>query len=500
MPLPTQGAFGRLVYQIASQVTARGSYNSSKVQFITKKLRPLSTTTGCGSEIYAQRSATLRRGVQNFLRNPTTLHAPYSTIPDSYPRNPAAWSRWAVKLLLHWDDPEKANGLSAIGSGFFVNIPGAKKDIVFTAGHNLLNKDGIYVKAVDVIIDGKPAARVKTLGEDFHISESYKRTPNDTNPIDDYGCLLIERAKINDRDVPREGFGFSIPLAFADLRGMGLKAFVGGYPGELNIGDNVEFRYALGDFGQTDPGQLFYHASTEKGQSGGPVWVLYKGYETVVGIHNHDQRVEGSGNRATRLDIDTLYEIYKWAGVGAYDKSIKVVSYKGAQSLYLKALGGPAGGTYAHLGKQGIATTFDIIPAHTAPTDAGRAPRFALVNRPSPDPKTWLWLHFNVDPKARPRQVSVKTRATEDGMVRLHTAGAVKPEFDKNIYQIEATSLSEKPPSPRDPRYLLRIEGKGIPTNIEPWDDTEPESTDVQLVDVQTGDTELTEFTKLKLE
>ena len=181
-------------------------------------------------------------------------------------------------------DPEKANGLTAVGSGFLVNIPGAKKDIVFTAGHNLIDKDGNYVKAVDVIIDGKLATRIKTLGEDFHISESYKKTPNDTNPVDDYGCLLIERTKVNGREIPREGFGFSVPLAFADLRGMGLKAFVGGYPGELNMGGNVEFRYALGDFGQTAPGQLFYHASTEKGQSGGPVWVLYKGYETVIGI------------------------------------------------------------------------------------------------------------------------------------------------------------------------------------------------------------------------
>ncbi|RPB26891.1 hypothetical protein L211DRAFT_835228 [Terfezia boudieri ATCC MYA-4762] len=74
--------------------------------------------------------------------------------------------------------------------------------------------------------------------------------------------------------------------------------------------DNVEFRYALGDFGQTDPGQLFYHASTEKRQSGGPVWVLVR-----------------------NLQVSRC-----WC---------------------------------AHLGKQGISTTFDIIPAHTPPTDAG---------------------------------------------------------------------------------------------------------------------------------
>lgn len=138
---------------------------------------------------------------------------------------------------------------------------------------------------MDVILDGEPSTRVQKLGEDFYISESYKITPNDTNSIDDYGCILIPRVRdIHGKEIVREGFGFSIPLAYTNPRDFGLKAFVGGYPGELNIGDNVEFRYALGDFGQADPGQLFYHASTEKGQSGGPVWVLYKGYETVIGI------------------------------------------------------------------------------------------------------------------------------------------------------------------------------------------------------------------------
>ena len=102
MLLPRQGSLGRLGYQVASRVPARCFHNAPRVQFITGKLRPLSTCTGNGLGIYAQNTATLRRGFQN-LGNPATLHASYSTIPDSYPRNPAAWSRWVVKLLLHWD-------------------------------------------------------------------------------------------------------------------------------------------------------------------------------------------------------------------------------------------------------------------------------------------------------------------------------------------------------------------------------------------------------------
>lgn len=206
---------------------------------------------------------------------------------------------------------------------------------------------------------------------------------------------------------------------------------------------------------------------------------------------NHDEKVEGSGNRATRLDIDTLYDIFKWAGVGSFDKSIKVINCKDPKGLYLKATGPATGGTYARLGKDGQSTLFDIIPAHSAPTDAGRIPRYALVNKPTQDPATWLWLNFNVNPKARPQQVTGRSGVTEDGMVRLHTAGTA--------YQIEATSLSEKAPSARDPRYLLRIEGKGIPTNIEPGDNNEPESSDVELVDVSSGNPQLSQVSRSEL-
>ena len=105
MFLSRQGPLGRLGYQIVPRVaTTKCSYNTLKAQFITEKSRPYSTSTGKGLEInrLTQNITALRRGLQN-LGNAATLHASYSTIPDSYPRNPAAWSRWVVKLLLYWD-------------------------------------------------------------------------------------------------------------------------------------------------------------------------------------------------------------------------------------------------------------------------------------------------------------------------------------------------------------------------------------------------------------
>lgn len=157
---PRQGCLGRLAYQIpiASLLTARCSYNTPNVQCTTEKLRLLSTHTGKSLENY---------GLTQNLRDLATLHASYSIIPGNCPCSLAAWSSWVVKLLLHWDgmfkpslalpcpvllnyaiqsgqkiqeipnwtdvDPEKASGIIAVGSGFFVNIPGSKSDVIFNA-------------------------------------------------------------------------------------------------------------------------------------------------------------------------------------------------------------------------------------------------------------------------------------------------------------------------------------------------------------------------------
>lgn len=161
-----------------------------------------------------------------------------------------------------------------------MNIPEAKYDIIFTAGHNLVNADKKLVHSVDVIVDREKIFTARTHGTHYHLSESYRNNPGDENSVNDYGCILIEKANTEGR----HGFGFSLVLAQQDLKAMGLNAFVGGYPGELNMDGKVDFRYTMGNFGALDDSRVAYHATTEKGQSGGPVWVLYKGYEVAVGI------------------------------------------------------------------------------------------------------------------------------------------------------------------------------------------------------------------------
>ncbi|KAF8434470.1 hypothetical protein BGX38DRAFT_161830 [Terfezia claveryi] len=396
-------------------------------------------------------------------------------------------------------DPAVSQQEPFIGSGFFVNIPGTERDILFTAGHNLINEHGALVHSVDVYVDGELISTVRVHGDDYHISESYIKTPNNTNPINDYGCILIKKREVTPK--LREGFGFSLALADRDLRTMGLSAFVGGYPAGLNSPSTTEFRYAMGSFGKVDANQLHYHATTEKGQSGGPVWVLYKGYETVIGIHNHDQRSPGSGNRATRINIRTLYDMYRWAGVtsAAYSKPLKVSDYEAEPGLFLK-FDPVTKSAVARLGTDGASTMFDLIPAHTAPTDAKREPRYAIINKPdlTADESKWHWLKFDVNPKSRPHQVTASVgKATEEGMVRFHSP-TEGPELEQNYIKIEAAPLSSQALSGDEDRYLLRVEGRGMPSEVV--ENTKAESPDVLLVNITKNPALKDEFTDFQMQ
>lgn len=69
-------------------------------------------------------------------------------------------------------------------------LPGSLVEL----GHNLT---GNYVKAVDVIIDGKPGTRVKTikLEGDFHISETTRRCQTTRIPLVIMDAFLLNEQK-----------------------------------------------------------------------------------------------------------------------------------------------------------------------------------------------------------------------------------------------------------------------------------------------------------------
>lgn len=153
-----------------------------------------------------------------------------------------------------------------------------------TAGHNLINKDGIYAQHIEVWFwDTKTTIKVyKDKDKDeYFTSKSYEENPSEKNAVNDYGFIMIERQSEEDRG----GFGYTLLVGKKDL--CQTEATVFGFPavkkgGQIEVKDIP--RNARGKIESLINGQLRYMVSTEKGQSGGPVCIEYNQYYTVVGI------------------------------------------------------------------------------------------------------------------------------------------------------------------------------------------------------------------------
>ncbi|KAF8438787.1 hypothetical protein BDZ91DRAFT_853903 [Kalaharituber pfeilii] len=229
-------------------------------------------------------------------------------------------SQVIVRLDLY--DSENDSTPKSVGSGFFLNIPGAGKDVIVTAGHNLVRppkpgqprparteKIGIWSKDAH----GKWTTQIVKPTQ-YRIAEPYERSPTTENSIHDYGVILLDRGT-----TARDAFGYNIALASMDLNskllgdGAGLNAIVGGYPATANSGEEPELETGFGRFTKNSERQLHYSAPTDQGMSGGPVWVDFGGEPVAVGIHNYHGDKPGEGNRATRLEINTMRDIHNWA-------------------------------------------------------------------------------------------------------------------------------------------------------------------------------------------
>jgi V8-like Glu-specific endopeptidase len=177
-----------------------------------------------------------------------------------------------------------ANG---VGTGFFVNIPTAEHDVIFTAGHNLLGSHDMKVLIAE---DGKDFISVPD--KDFQIADAYRA--NDNDKVNDYGVIFLPRKN-------RKGFGFSLQLAYLNFgkrikvsdRVKGWKyaeaqksVYITGYrpanpPGSPSQHDGTLF---LDRNQQQMESQLEYKLDTEEGMSGSAIWMAYKGREIAIGI------------------------------------------------------------------------------------------------------------------------------------------------------------------------------------------------------------------------
>ncbi|KAF8435583.1 hypothetical protein BGX38DRAFT_126233 [Terfezia claveryi] len=362
------------------------------------------------------------------------VHGDSSQSPDT-----GNWSEVIVRLDLNII----TNGQLQIGygTGFFLNVPGAAQDVIVTAGHHLIRpaKDAQsqpeLTSRIDVQItneEGNILTETVTPVR-YHICTKYKKQPSQTaDSADDYGVILLDRPIVGGVQTPRKAFGYNIILAAMDLStsepGTMLAGQVGGYPGNKQDvpTDHPKSSFVPAGFGKHGERQLCYHANTDLGMSGGPVWVKFLGDDIAVGIHNKHEEKAGEGNRGARLGLETLRNIFRWAGAdtGLLDKVISVHQGKTPSPLgdllliqcgiQTKKKVGVELLCYSWSGptRDPELTCFDIIPAKCSPTykygPGGN--NFYLICHKAPGQianASYRFLMFATDPNVTPKQVAI---------------------------------------------------------------------------------------------
>lgn len=258
--------------------------------------------------------------------------------------------------------------------------------MILTAGHNLINPKQQFSQKLTIL--GRVPGENIDVGNSYEIPDDYKRDPQPSNAVNDYGVILLPRTG----NKPRPGFGFSLKLAFInDLEG---DVRVTGYrdvtPACRPITSSGSSTCTLD--------QILYRASTEQGMSGSPVWVSYSGFETVVAIQyaqtslgmnianslilcnsNHAPESIGKGNRGTRLNLKVLLDVFRWANVGWKSKAVKVWDPSAPpQGLYLR-FSDYYEEARVRVAADNLETAFDIVPAYTQPTTAKKLPCYVFI-------------------------------------------------------------------------------------------------------------------------
>ncbi|KAF3059215.1 cytochrome c oxidase assembly protein [Daldinia childiae] len=202
------------------------------------------------------------------------------------------WENWVVKLTFEKLGSEKH------GNGFYVNVPNAAYDVILTAGHNLVDKPEHYCSNIKIVQDPSEEKDIDVKPEMIRVCRKYFEDPDELKEIYDYGAILLRRPSPK----RHRGFGFHLMLGLPPQLGKGAaytededkdilrgeKVNVCGYTPEDSPPDksnpNNSPRKSEGRCIGTNLHQLRYDADTKPGMSGGPVWVGFRGVETIVAI------------------------------------------------------------------------------------------------------------------------------------------------------------------------------------------------------------------------
>ncbi|KAH7304132.1 hypothetical protein B0I35DRAFT_484621 [Stachybotrys elegans] len=314
---------------------------------------------------------------------------------------------------------------------------GSMQSYILSAG-SLWNVDGDNDKVCHNLVDDREhyCANIRIVTaqgeipvprEAIYVCPSYFKNPSELNAIYDYAAILLKR------DPPIRGFGFSLELGLPPVRENNQmsaekeeeKDILQDQP--LNVGG-----YRPGDYPATCPPsraggrcivagkhQLTYTAETVQGISGGPVWLEYRGFETIVAIHNYGEEEAGRGNRGSRLTLDVWRLIFSWVGVGWSSKSLHYVPrLPSPYSMHLHvhhyavptaAPRQAIGEGRVRVGQPGrIDTRFDILPVAARPGELDQLASygFLLCVPPAPSsapgatvPRKGGWLRWDANAK-----------------------------------------------------------------------------------------------------
>lgn len=195
-----------------------------------------------------------------------------------------------TQLSLHFSDGEYG------GSGVLVG-----PHHILTAGHNVyspITKD--WVKKVVV----RPGLNESSANFGEHSATkvyTFKEWIKDQNPSFDMALITL-------------GHSIGLETGWAGLlvdNDETLKdeaIHVTGYPGDKGFNQLWTMSHKVKKF---EPERIYYEIDTNKGQSGGPIWVNKYG-PFLVGVHTHGETNLYEGNSGTRLSMNKLDKIAKW--------------------------------------------------------------------------------------------------------------------------------------------------------------------------------------------
>ncbi|UKZ70481.1 uncharacterized protein TrAtP1_011461 [Trichoderma atroviride] len=276
-------------------------------------------------------------------------------------------------------------GQANYGTGFFINLPSTKYDVILTAGHNLVNEERVRAKNLTVIYHGNRKEKVT----EFKICPRYEeflgtnpRPPTHVNY--DYGVILLP--KDEGQADKRLGLGLDLSLNI-DPSLQGLRdAFVSGY------GDGVgsmTLRTCFSPLKGLGNKIEYYLESKEQGMSGSPIWVTHDGQMTVIGIHNTTPEKKGARGIGTRITEEVFRTLCLWTQSGFFDRRFCAPGGKTKPHNTYLSFSQNGDSASVFLGSSSAAAdkdnlTFDIIPAYVFPKWANRSPLYAFKCRKPP--------------------------------------------------------------------------------------------------------------------